>query len=123
MNKVRHIRYKSYFTGNYTPGAITVVSKLNYDNPYLQYPTSIEFAIACCSNNDSFVKKIGRELATKRLNDKNTKFSYRKLDLDIERKLFAWEINRLIDTNILYTMNISHRAYDILFDKLGFYND
>lgn len=117
MNKVRYIRNKSYFTGNYTPGGITVVSKLNYDNQYLRYPTSIEFAIACCNSNDPFVKKVGRELATERLNNKDSNF-YRKLDLNIERKLFAWEINTLIDINILYTMNISNLAYEILFHKL-----
>lgn len=122
MNKVRYIRNKSYFTGNYTPGAITVVSKLNYDNQYFRYPTSIEFAVACCNSNDPFVKKVGRELATERLNNKDSNF-YRKLDLNIDRKLFAWEINKLIDINILYTMNISHRAYEILFDKLRVYND
>ena len=120
MIKVRHIRSENYITGNYDSGAITIVSKINYGNPNINgetYPRSIEFAVACSSIHDEFIKKIGREIATTRLLNRDINF-YRKLNINIERKLFAWEINQLIDINILYTMKISHRAYEIMFDRL-----
>ena len=120
MIKIRHIRVPSIF-GNYLPGAVTVASKLTYeeigendaDMATDALMLTIEFAMAFCNKHDTFVKKHGVSVATERLlnQDENYYFSLR---FPVEKMLTAHEINFFIDMCAVSYMNIPYSGAKII---------
>lgn len=120
MIKIRHIRVPNIF-GNYLPGAITVASKLTYeelgeDDVELASDTlmlTIEFAMAFCNKHDVFVKKHGVSVATERLINRDENY-YFSLRFPVDQVLTAHEINYLIDVSAMSYMNIPFSAAKII---------
>ncbi len=116
MYKVRHFRknsnwYNSSYNGSHK-GAVTIVSNLIYE-PEQQFPTAIEFAVSYCSPKDQFFKKRGIEIATRRLQDKHSDY-YRKVQLTARRKLYCYELDRLISATIATSMSRPEWSSSIL---------
>lgn len=62
--KTTHIRTKIDYSDEYDPGAITIVSEKDSNNPLL-----MNYGVSFCNKQDQFVKKFGNHLAKSRLYD------------------------------------------------------